>query len=64
MLEEIENLKAPEITYILSLLEFRELTIKLESEIFNTMDYIEYELTLLKILKEKCHIVIKDYTVV
>lgn len=64
MLEEIEKLKAPEITYILSLLEFRELIIKLESEIFNTMDYIEYKLTLLKILKEKCHIVIKDYTVV
>lgn len=63
MLEEIEKLKAPEITYILNLLEFRELSIILENEIFNTMEYIEYELTLLKILKEKCNLVIKDYTI-
>lgn len=51
----------PELTYVLSLIEFRELTIALEHEMFNTMDHLEYELKLISVLKEKCKVVIKDY---
>lgn len=60
---EIKSLvTTPEVNYIISLLEFRELAIALEHEIFNTMDNLEYELKLLSILKQKCSLVVKDYT--
>ena len=51
----IDDLTIPEINYIIDLLQHRELTIKLEHEMFNTMDFINYELMLLKIVMNKCN---------
>lgn len=58
----IDNLTIPEMNYIIDLLQYRELTIKLEHEMFNTMDFINYELILLKIVMNKCNLINKRHT--
>ena len=57
------KLSIQETTYIINLLEFRNYALELEREIFNNIDYAEYEQTLIKILKNKCNLIIKDYTI-
>ena len=55
------KLTIQETSYIINLLEFRKANIELEKQIFNTTDYVEYEKRLIKMLKSKCQIIIKNY---
>ena len=55
------KLTIQETSYIINLLDFRKANIELEKQIFNTTDYVEYEKRLIKILKIKCQIIIKNY---
>lgn len=55
------KLTIQETSYIISLLDFRQANIELEKQIFNTTDYVEYEKRLIKMLKSKCQIIIKNY---
>lgn len=55
------KLTIQETSYIINLLEFRKANIELEKQIFNTTDYVEYEKRLIKTLKSKCQIIIKNY---
>lgn len=55
------KLTVQETSYIINLLDFREGTMELEKQLFSTVDYVEYEKRLIKILKSKCQIIVKDY---
>ena len=57
------KLTIQETTYIINLLDFRDCALELEKEIFNNIESVEYEQTLIKILKNKCNLIIKDYTI-
>ena len=57
------KLTIQETTYIINLLEFRNYALELEREIFNNIETAEYEQALIKILKNKCNLIIKDYTI-
>ena len=56
------KLEVKEITYIISLLDFRRANMEVEKNIFNTKDYSEYERLLIKNIESKCNLIIKDYT--
>ena len=55
------KLTVQETSYIINLLDFRQANIELEKQLFNTVDYVEYEKRLIEILKSKCQIIVKDY---
>ena len=55
------KLTIQETSYIINLLDFRQANIELEKQIFNTIDYVEYEKMFIKILKSKCQIIVKNY---
>ena len=55
------KLTIQETSYIINLLNFRQAYMEIEKHTFNTVDYVEYEKRLIKMLKSKCQIIIKNY---
>lgn len=55
------KLTIQELTYIISLAEFKELVLIVNNSMFQKMNNNEYELFLIALLKQKCDLVIKDY---
>ena len=55
------KLTIQETSYIINLLDFRHANIELEKQLFNTVDCVEYEKRLIKMLKSKCQIIVSNF---